>query len=44
MGARELEDEKQEELGHHETMMGVPRGRLVVTMDLVTDAMALVGQ
>jgi len=25
-------------------MMGVPRGRLAVTMDLVTDAMALVGQ
>jgi len=29
---------------HYETMMGVPRGRLAVTMDLVTDAMALVGQ
>jgi hypothetical protein len=37
-------DEKQEELEHYETMMGVPRGRLAVTMDLVTDAMALVGQ
>jgi hypothetical protein len=37
-------DEKQEELEHFETMMGVPRGRLAVTMDLVTDAMALVGQ
>ena len=24
--------------------MGIPRGRLAVTMDLVTDAMALIGQ
>jgi hypothetical protein len=31
-------------LEHYETMMGVPRGRLAVTMDLVTDAMALVGK
>jgi hypothetical protein len=37
-------DEKQEEIEHYETMMGVPRGRLAVTLDLVTDAMALVGQ
>jgi hypothetical protein len=37
-------DEKQEELEHFETRMGIPRGRLAVTMDLVTDAMALVGQ
>ena len=37
-------DEKQEELEHFETMMGVPRGRLAVTMDTITDAMALVGQ
>jgi hypothetical protein len=37
-------EDKQEELEHYETMMGVPRGRLAVTMDLVTDAMALVGQ
>jgi len=37
-------DEKQEELERYEFMMGVPRGRLAVTMDLVTDAMALVGQ
>ncbi len=36
--------EKQVELEHFETRMGVPRGRLAVTMDLVTDAMALVGQ
>jgi hypothetical protein len=37
-------DEKHEELEHYETMMGVPRGRLAVTMDTITDAMALVGQ
>jgi hypothetical protein len=37
-------DEKQQELEHYETMMGVPRGRLAVTMDMITDAMALVGQ
>jgi hypothetical protein len=37
-------DEKHEELEHYETMMGVSRGRLAVTMDLITDAMALVGQ
>jgi hypothetical protein len=37
-------EEKQEELEHYETMMGVPRGRLAVTMDMITDAMALVGQ
>src|SRR6267142_2827646 len=37
-------DEKQEELEHFEARMGIPRGRLAVTMDLVTDAMALVGQ
>ena len=34
-------DEKHEELEHYETMMG---GRLAVTMDMITDAMALVGQ
>ncbi|HKD02498.1 MAG TPA: hypothetical protein VKB77_08730 [Terriglobales bacterium] len=37
-------DEKQEELDRYETMMGVPRGRLAVTLDTITDAMALVGQ
>ena len=37
-------EEKREELDRYETMMGVPRGRLAVTMDAITDAMALVGQ
>jgi hypothetical protein len=37
-------DEKRNELEKYEFMMGVPRGRLAVTMDLITDAMAFVGQ
>ncbi len=28
----------------HETMLGADRGRLAVAMDLLTDALALVGQ
>jgi len=36
--------EKQKELDHFETRFGLPRGRLALTLDLVTDAMALVGQ
>lgn len=37
-------DEKQEDLEKFEFMMGTARGRLAVTMDLITDAMAFVGQ
>lgn len=37
-------EEKREELEKYEFMMGAARGRIAVTMDLVTDAMALVGQ
>ena len=37
-------DERQEELEKHEFMMGVPRGRLAVTLDILTDALVLVGQ
>jgi len=36
--------ERQEELEKHEFMMGVPRGRLAVTLDILTDALVLVGQ
>ena len=32
------------ELERHEWMMGVARGRLAVTLDVLTDAMTLVGQ
>jgi hypothetical protein len=36
--------ERQEELEKHEFMMGLERGRLAVTLDLLTDALVLVGQ
>jgi hypothetical protein len=36
--------EKQDELERYEFMMGAARGRLAVSMDLITDSMALVGQ
>ncbi len=41
---RSVFDEKRQELELHELQMGIPRGRLAVTMDMLTDAMALVGQ
>ncbi len=37
-------DEHKDELDHYETMMGPRRGRLAVTLDLLTNAMVLVGQ
>jgi hypothetical protein len=37
-------NERREDLERHEFMMGLERGRLAVTMDLLTDAMVLVGQ
>ena len=37
-------DEKREELERHEFMMGVERGRLAVALDMLTDALVLVGQ
>lgn len=37
-------DKHRQELEIHETMMGVPRGRLAVALDLLTDALAMVGQ
>ena len=36
--------DRKEELEKHEFMMGVPRGRLAVTLDVLTDALVLVGQ
>ena len=33
-----------DELERHETMMGSARGRLAVALDLLTDALAMVGQ
>ena len=37
-------DDRREELERYEFMMGVPRGRLALTLDLLTDALVLVGQ
>jgi hypothetical protein len=37
-------DDRREELEAFETQMGVARGRLAVTMDVLTDALVLVGQ
>jgi hypothetical protein len=37
-------DEQREALEKHEFMMGIPRGRLAVTLDMITDALILVGQ
>jgi hypothetical protein len=37
-------DEHQDELEHYETMMGPHRGRLAVSLDLLTNALVLVGQ
>ncbi len=37
-------DKHRDALEAHETMMGPARGRLAVAMDLLTDALALVGQ
>jgi hypothetical protein len=37
-------DEKRIELEQHEFMMGRERGRLAVALDLLTDALILVGQ
>jgi hypothetical protein len=37
-------DEKREELEQYEFMMGMPRGRLAVALDVLTDALTMVGQ
>jgi hypothetical protein len=37
-------DDRREELEKHEFMMGVPRGRLAVALDALTDALVLAGQ
>lgn len=36
--------EKKEELANYEFQMGPERGKLALTMDLLTDALVLVGQ
>lgn len=37
-------EKHRDTLETHETMMGAARGRLAVALDLLTDALALVGQ
>jgi hypothetical protein len=37
-------DKYREQLEVHETMMGTSRGKLAVALDLLTDALAMVGQ
>ncbi len=37
-------DDKHDDLEKYEFMMGIPRGRLAITLDLLTDALVLVGQ
>ena len=37
-------DKHRKSLELHETMMGPDRGRLAVALDLLTDALAMVGQ
>ena len=37
-------EERRDELEKHEFMMGKPRGHLAVTLDVLTDALVLVGQ
>ncbi|HEU5401538.1 MAG TPA: hypothetical protein VFU86_09285 [Terriglobales bacterium] len=41
---RSVFDEKRNELELHELQMGVSRGRLAVSLDILTDALTLVGQ
>jgi hypothetical protein len=42
--SRDAFDKHHDELEKHETMMGQTRGRLAVALDLLTDALAMVGQ
>ena len=37
-------DDRRDDLEKHELMMGFERGRLAVSLDLLTDALVLVGQ
>jgi hypothetical protein len=37
-------DERREELENYEMQMGLERGRLALTLDILTDSLVLVGQ
>src|SRR5579863_8379690 len=43
-GMMSVYDDMRDELEKHEFMFGIPRGRLAVALDLLTDALVLVGQ
>ena len=43
-GERSALSKHRKQLELHETMMGASRGRLAVALDLLTDAMSMVGQ
>ncbi len=42
--ARSIFDERRDELEKYEFMMGASRGRLAVSLDVLTDALILIGQ
>ena len=42
--ARSVFDERRDELEKYEFMMGTERGRLAVSLDVLTDALILIGQ
>lgn len=37
-------DDRRDEIEKHEFMMGTARGRLAVSLDMLTDALILIGQ
>lgn len=37
-------EKHRDQLDIHETMLGIDRGRLAVALDLLTDALAMIGQ
>jgi hypothetical protein len=44
MNGVDVYQDHRDELERYEFQMGVPRGRLALTLDLLTDALVLVGQ
>lgn len=42
--ARSVFDERRDELEKYEFMLGTERGRLAVSLDVLTDALILIGQ
>ncbi len=42
--ARSIFEERRDELERYEQMLGEERGRLAVSLDVLTDALVLVGQ